>query len=72
MNTYVIPVYWQTYGTYLIEAENLSDAIDKAAEWDRPLPDDGEYVDDSISVDEDGLGIVNDNLTDEDIRRATR
>lgn len=57
MKTYRIPMYWTMWGVYEIEAENQSDAMDKAMEWDRSLPDDSSYVDDSIAIDMDGLDV---------------
>jgi hypothetical protein len=50
--TYKIPVTWESYGHYIIEAENLEEAKEKALEPDRPLPDESNYIDDSIKLDD--------------------
>lgn len=54
MNTYRIPLVWQMYGHYHVEANSLKDAIEIALGPDTPLPD-GFYVDDSVAVDYEAL-----------------
>ena len=49
---YKIPLVWQMYGHVWVEAENSEKAIEHALGPDCPLPDDGEYVDGSIAVDD--------------------
>ena len=49
---YRIPLVWQMYGHVNVEAESLEEAIEYALGPDCPLPD-GDYVDDSVAVDED-------------------
>lgn len=51
MPQFTIPVVYQMYGTYTVEADTLAEAIDKAL--DLPdLPNDGSYISDSLQVDE--------------------
>ena len=55
---YVIPVTWESYGTVQISGvKNLKEAYEVAKKYidDLPLPDDGEYIDDSfkINIDEE-------------------
>ena len=45
MSSFRIPLVWQMYGHVDVEADTLDDAIEC------PLPE-GEYVDDSIQVDD--------------------
>lgn len=52
MAKFAVPVMWQVSGYYIVEAGSVEDAIDKA-ERDLPhlpLPDNGEYVDDSFEM----------------------
>lgn len=51
MSSFRIPLVWQMYGHVDVEADTLDDAIEYALGPDRPLPE-GEYVDDSIQVDD--------------------
>ena len=48
--TYVIPVTWQMFGTYYIQAESEKEAIKRALGPNEKLPE-GFYVDDSMVVD---------------------
>jgi len=50
--TYRIPVSWEVYGHYEVEAESLQDAIDQTGEMCLPS---GEYVMDSDRIDADIL-----------------
>lgn len=51
MSSFRIPLVWQMYGHVDVEADTLDDAIEYALVPDCPLPE-GEYVDDSIQVDD--------------------
>lgn len=51
MGTYRIPLVWQMYGHIDVEAESLQAAIDYALGPECPLPE-GQYVDDSATVDD--------------------
>ena len=51
MSSFRIPLVWQMYGHVNVEADTLDDAIKYALGPDCPLPE-GEYVDDSIQVDD--------------------
>lgn len=51
MSSFRIPLVWQMYGHVDVEADTLDDAIEYALGSDCPLPE-GEYVDDSIQVDD--------------------
>lgn len=51
MSSFRIPLVWQMYGHVDVEADTLDDAIECALGPDCPLPE-GEYVDDSIQVDD--------------------
>lgn len=51
MSSFRIPLVWQMYGHVDVEADTLDDAIEYALGPDSPLPE-GEYVDDSIQVDD--------------------
>lgn len=51
MSSFRIPLVWQMYGHVDVEADTLDDAIEYALAPDCPLPE-GEYVDDSIQVDD--------------------
>ncbi len=54
---YEVPVTWMMSGTYHVRASSPEAA--KEAVFDAPLPKDGDYVDDSFSVDEDDVREVN-------------
>lgn len=47
---YDIPITWQTYKNYKIEAENLEKAVELALKQFLSEPDDN-YIDDSFEVD---------------------
>ena len=51
MSSFRIPLVWQMYGHVDVEADTQDDAIENALGPDCPLPE-GEYVDDSIQVDD--------------------
>lgn len=51
MKSYRIPLVWQMYGHVDVEAETLDEAIEYALGPECPLPE-GNYVDDSIQVDD--------------------
>ena len=51
MSSFRIPLVWQMYGHVDVEADTLDDAIEYVFGPDCPLPE-GEYVDDSIQVDD--------------------
>ncbi len=53
MKTYKIPVVWQMHGYVEVEADSMSEAVNKA--YDAPLPDDGSYIEGSFEVDEAGI-----------------
>lgn len=57
MKIYTIPVTWQEYGFMLIEAETIEQAKEIAIET-APLPF-GEYIEDSIEVDNDIVNEMN-------------
>lgn len=71
MDTYRIPIIWQMYGHYHIQANSLEEAIKIALGPDTPLPD-GQYVDDSVAVDYEVLeleqGKKNSVLTKQELR----
>ena len=52
MKTYTIPVSWTMIGIVEVEAENLNKAIQIAQndEGVIPIPDNGQYLDDSWKV----------------------
>ena len=52
MKKYKIPIIWQSYKHYEVEAENLQEGIIKAMEQFLSEPDDS-YLDDSFQFDED-------------------
>ena len=53
MKTYKIPVVWQMHGYVEVEADSMSEAVNKA--YDAPLPDNGSYIEGSFEVDEAGI-----------------
>lgn len=53
MKTYHVAVVWEMYGHYIIEAPSLDEAKKRALDDMRPLPDESDYVTDSIYVDDD-------------------
>lgn len=57
MPKYKIPCNWTMYGVMEIEAENLSEAIEKAYDG-QALPH-GDFVEDSFDVDQSDLHLYN-------------
>ena len=53
MKTYKIPVVWQMHGYVEVEADSMSEAVNKA--YDAPLPEDGSYIEGSFEVDESAI-----------------
>lgn len=51
MKTWKIPVFWTMNGVVEIKADTLEEAIKKAYDADRGLPDDGDYIENSFEVD---------------------
>ena len=51
MKTYRVHLIWSLYGHVDVEAESAKKAVEVALGSDCPLPE-GEYVDDSVQVDE--------------------
>lgn len=51
MKTYEIPITWESYKKYSVEAENLQEAVTKALEQFFSEPDDN-YLQDSFGIDE--------------------
>jgi len=48
-----VPVVWEMYGHYEIEAESAEEALELARDEERPLPDEQSYVSASFDVDEE-------------------
>ena len=71
MDTYRIPIVWQMYGHYHIQANSIEEAIKIALGPDTPLPD-GLYVEDSVAVDYEVLeldqGKKNSALTKQELK----
>ena len=55
---YRIPLVWEMYGHVNVTAASLEKAVDYALGPDCPLPD-GNYLDDSVTVDEENLNTEN-------------
>ena len=53
MKTYKIPVVWTMMAYVEVKAESLDEAINEV--MNAPLPDNGEYLEDSFEVDHMGL-----------------
>lgn len=51
MKNYSIPIVWESYKRYEVEAENLQEAVTKALRVFLKEPDDT-YIDDSFSIDD--------------------
>jgi hypothetical protein len=51
MKNYSIPIVWESYKRYNVEAENLQEAVTKALSIFLKEPDDN-YIDDSFSIDD--------------------
>lgn len=64
MGVYDIPLIWQSYGKVTVEAESLREAIEYALGPECPLPE-GNYLDDSVMVDEDVLRLERPELIEE-------
>lgn len=47
-----IPLVWEMYGHVYVEAESEEEAVEIALGPNFPLPDNGEYVDHSVMVDD--------------------
>ena len=52
MKTYNIPIAWQSYQRFPVEAENLQEATEKALKLFLSIPDD-QYLEDSFELDHD-------------------
>lgn len=52
-NMYRVPLVWQMYGHIWVEAESKEEAVQIALAPETPLPEDGDYVDESVAVDPD-------------------
>lgn len=48
--TFRIACDWEVYGTMVIEADSLEEAVKIAEDNDDPLPTDDEYIDGSFKV----------------------
>lgn len=55
--TFEIPVIYQQYGTYEIEADTLEQAKEKALDA-TSLPGNSSYIDDSMMIDDEKLAIT--------------
>jgi len=51
MKQYSIPIVWESYKRYEVEAEDLQEAVTKALKEFLKEPDDN-YIDDSFSIDD--------------------
>lgn len=51
MKEYSIPIVWESYKRYNVEAENLQEAVTKALKEFLKEPDDN-YIDDSFFIDD--------------------
>lgn len=63
MKKFKIPVSWEMYGYVEVEAKTAEKALEKALTIENeltgfPLPDNGEYIDDSFKIDED-MDLIN-------------
>ncbi len=65
MTTYKIPCTWHMYGTHEIEANSIEEAAQKAE--DLPLPENGEYIEDSALV--LVVSPLNNKLSEEEINK---
>lgn len=50
METFVLPVRWRVFGYVEVEGNSIEEAIEKFYKDNVALPQDGEYVDDSIHL----------------------
>lgn len=53
-NKYEIPIYWECYRTFNVEANTLQEAVAKAVKDFLTIPDD-DYLSDSFGVDQEIL-----------------
>ncbi len=60
--TYRIPVTWESWGVLSIDAGSLKQAAALALDSEMPLPDQKEYVDDSIRVDWESVAGITENI----------
>ena len=51
MKVYSIPIVWESYKRYIVNAENLQEAVKLALQQFLSEPDDN-YLEDSFSIDE--------------------
>lgn len=60
MKTWRIPVVWEMMGTVNVVADTLSEAMELAKDKDGviPLPDNGQYLDDSWAVATDDIELI--------------
>ncbi len=60
MKSWKIPVVWQTMGTVKVVANTLAEAMEIAKDEDGtiPLPDNGQYLDDSWELATDDMALV--------------
>lgn len=58
MKKYRIPLVWMMYGHIDIMAESVQEAVEYALGPECPLPE-GDYLDESIEVDEERLAELN-------------
>ena len=56
MKNYSIPIVWESYKRYNVEAENLQEAVTKALKEFLQEPDEN-YLEDSFSIDHDDEGL---------------
>jgi hypothetical protein len=54
-----VPVIWQNIGYYVIDAQSVEDAIKDAEKPETPLPTNGVYLEDSFTVDIEGIEVIN-------------
>ena len=62
---YKIPITWQSYETFEVEADSLEEAVEKGLKQFLAIPDD-KYINDSFEIDE----IVRDDYSNEDYDMA--
>ena len=55
MKKFMVPVTWQMTTMVEVEAENAEEAMHEACGVDVDMTYDGEYVDDSFTVEEEGI-----------------
>jgi len=60
MKEYSIPITWQSYRRYLVQAENLQEAVKIALKQFLAEPDE-QYINDSFEID----SIIDDEVSDE-------